>query len=1633
MQFNGDGTVAASPAFTYATTTNTLAVPNVSIGAATTTTLFSTTASSTNLFAETASLGSLALTIALPVSSGGTGLSTPSAAGILLGSYAGGGWQQLATSSLGLLTTNVAEGSNLYFTNARVASYIDSSSTIPSVAGALGNVLSWNGASWAAVATSSLGISGGGGGTWGSITGTLANQSDLQSAFNTKLSLASWYATTTDALAQGTTNKYFSNALAQSAISVSGAPLTYSSGVVGINQANGSQPGYLSSSDWNTFNGKLASTSLSGSGVVSYNTGTGAIGTQPGTFGGSGAYTFPGDLIIGGNATTSGNIIPSATNTYSLGSPSYTWKDVYIGPGSLYVNGQEVVHTDASQNVVLTSNSNQNLELQTAGTGSVLLNSSGTGNIQLAGPVQITGGDAFTTSNGTPVLFTNGVEPGNLEIAANTIQATNTNGGVSISPSGNGGTYVTSGNVGIGTTNPGSKLEVQGTVAAQSFSATSTTATSTFADGINLSGGCFALGGNCLTLGNLSGTIANNQLANSSLTINGSPFALGSSGTITAASSTLLADNNTFSGTDNFTNSSSNFGGTWQTYSPSHFLDFASWYATTSAPQITSAANLATVGTITSGIWHGTALANTYGGTGQNSSGWTGLAGVSSGTWYPIATSSALNTSITGNAGTVTNGVYTTDTGTVTNTMLAGGIANAKLANATIKLNGTTLTLGDTADTITAASSTLLADNNTFTGLDTFTNATSTLFSATNAWIAYASTTAWSTTATSTGTYGINLSGGCFAINGTCVGGSSLTGTTGQLAYFSGTNAAVGTSTLFISTASNVGIGTTTPWAKLSVTGPDASISTPGFIVANSSNTPLLTVLDSGDIDIGTTTDNAFLSVQGYGSRQLFDVASSSGASFFHIAVTGNIGLASTTPWGNLSISSSNSPYPEFVVGSSTATSLLVSNTGYVGIGSTTPGSLFSVNGAANFVANATSTIYNGLNVVTGSTGCLSINSVCIGNIIQLLGVYATSSAGTTTIAYTGSASGNGGNGSSPSFSNGTLTLPSNIDHVVVQVWGGGGGGGNYTLFGAGGGQSSFAGYATSTGGGGNYNNVGGTGGIATTTGGFPSTFTLNGGGGGSSGSSGSSGGGTGGTAGNAGTGGAGGPVAGNGSNGGSPGGGGGGAGGDNACGGTGGGGGGAYAQITMTLSQLQSAWKSFTVGTGGAGDTGGGTGGCNGDNYNGGNGGNGEVVIYVYTYQSNGNDYAELYPVANPSITAGDIVSVDDTAPVQMRLAQQGDTTLAGVVSTNPGQVLGDQNAVGERPIALSGRVPVKVSLQNGPTNIGDRIAVSSTPGVGMKAGAFDDSVGIALESYDGTATSSQITVFIDLQKGIDLNDITLGLLGQSVFNDLTSSASSTASSTSATSTTPLDFVGGMMDAIGARITALTTLSNSSSTATTSAATSTDEYASSFLQAIFGQLVQWFASAANGIGDFFAAVGNFDQVNVANQLCVGTTCVTPAQFQAMVAAAIQSTTRGGTSSAGGSATASSSATSNATDSPPVIQINGDNPAMVQVGASYSDLGATITGPQADLNLGIATFVNGAPMNPVQIDTSAAATDTIDYVVTDSQGLTSTSTRTVIILPAQAAQPANDNQASTTPANDNEAATTTAAATSTSQ
>ncbi len=65
---------------------------------------------------------------------------------------------------------------------------------------------------------------------------------------------------------------------------------------------------------------------------------------------------------------------------------------------------------------------------------------------------------------------------------------------------------------------------------------------------------------------------------------------------------------------------------------------------------LTSAASLATIGTITSGVWHGTVVGALYGGTGGNSSASTGIAHVASGTWSYSAVDLA-SSDVTGNLG----------------------------------------------------------------------------------------------------------------------------------------------------------------------------------------------------------------------------------------------------------------------------------------------------------------------------------------------------------------------------------------------------------------------------------------------------------------------------------------------------------------------------------------------------------------------------------------------------------------------------------------------------------------------------------------------------------------------------------------------------------------------------------------------------------------------------------------------------------------------------------------------------------------------------------------------------------------------------------------------------------------------
>ena len=74
----------------------------------------------------------------------------------------------------------------------------------------------------------------------------------------------SWQTLNTTAVAEGT-NLYYTDARARAAISGT-SPISVTSGVVSISQANGTTNGYLSSTDWTTFNSKQ--TALNGTGFV---------------------------------------------------------------------------------------------------------------------------------------------------------------------------------------------------------------------------------------------------------------------------------------------------------------------------------------------------------------------------------------------------------------------------------------------------------------------------------------------------------------------------------------------------------------------------------------------------------------------------------------------------------------------------------------------------------------------------------------------------------------------------------------------------------------------------------------------------------------------------------------------------------------------------------------------------------------------------------------------------------------------------------------------------------------------------------------------------------------------------------------------------------------------------------------------------------------------------------------------------------------------------------------------------------------------------------------------------------------------------------------------------------------------
>lgn len=139
------------------------------------------------------------------------------------------------------------------------------------------------------------------------------------------------------------------------------------------------------------------------------------------------------------------------------------------------------------------------------------------------------------------------------------------------------------------------------------------------------------------------------------------------------------------------------------------------------------------------------------------------------------------------------------------------------------------------------------------------------------------------------------------------------------------------------------------------------------------------------------------------------------------------------------------------------------------------------------------------------------------------------------------------------------------------------------------------------------------------------------------------------------------------------------------------------------------------------------------------------------------GADLAEVYYSNDETIVPGEVVAVDSTLHAGVKRASGAyNRNALGIVSTKPGQVLSDGSDAGAPVVvALAGRVPVKVNLENGPIKPGDKLTTSSVPGEAMKATKAGLVIGHAMGEYDGNGAQTVMVLVGTQWYGGEFSDI--------------------------------------------------------------------------------------------------------------------------------------------------------------------------------------------------------------------------------------------------------------------------------------
>ncbi|MEZ4210184.1 MAG: tail fiber domain-containing protein [Patescibacteria group bacterium] len=150
------------------------------------------------------------------------------------------------------------------------------------------------------------------------------------------------------------------------------------------------------------------------------------------------------------------------------------------------------------------------------------------------------------------------------------------------------------------------------------------------------------------------------------------------------------------------------------------------------------------------------------------------------------------------------------------------------------------------------------------------------------------------------------------------------------------------------------------------------------------------------------------------------------------------------------------------------------------------------------------------------------------------------------------------------------------------------------------------------------------------------------------------------------------------------------------------------------------------------------------------------QTDVAIGDCSSGGADYAEMYPLAE-GIEAGELVSIGtqnvttkdgDVIKQLVRSEIAYDGKVIGVVSrnTDDGSVIGlnIEEEDNPMPVALVGRVLVKIATNSFPIEPGDLLTTSTQPGRAMKATQPGQTIGRALQEWDPDNPSDEIMIFV-------------------------------------------------------------------------------------------------------------------------------------------------------------------------------------------------------------------------------------------------------------------------------------------------